>query len=150
MIVVDINKPEEIFGLHPLLEKATEEMKKLRDADAPEGKYEIMGDELFINVMSYETNVYERCLFENHREYIDVQMMLDGEEDIGFASEETLTVKTPYTPDAALFYMSEPVEMARISRERACVIFPPEPHAPGMAVDNTPERVKKMVAKIKL
>jgi YhcH/YjgK/YiaL family protein len=77
-------------------------------------------------------------------------MMMEGEEDIGFAPEENLTVKTPYTPDIAVFYMYEPEEKARISRGVACVIFPPEPHAPGMAVDGEPKKVKKMVAKIKL
>ena len=150
MIAMDINKPDDVVGLHPLLKKAAEEMKRLRDADAPVGRYEIVGDELFINVMFSQTNVYENCLFENHKEYIDVQMMLDGEEEIGYAPEETLTVKTPYTTDVAFFYMSEPTQKVRISRDIACIILPPEPHAPGMAVDNTPKRVKKMVAKIKL
>ena len=150
MKLVDIKKPEEILGLHPLLALAAEEMNKLLDENAPEGRYEIKGDELFINIMSYETNAYENCVYENHKNYIDIQMMMEGEEDIGYAPEEKLTVKTPYTPDIAIFNMTEPEEAVRISRGIACVIFPPEPHAPGMAVDGKPKKVKKMVAKVKL
>jgi YhcH/YjgK/YiaL family protein len=150
MTVTEIKSPDNIIGLHPLIAKAAEEMKKLFEADAPVGKYEIEGDRLFINIMSYETSVYENCMFENHKDYIDVQMMMEGEEDIGFITEDKLTVKTPYTPDVALFYMEKPEQTVRISPGVACIILPPEPHAPCMAVDNIPKTVKKMVAKIKL
>jgi YhcH/YjgK/YiaL family protein len=150
MITVNLKKTESLTEHHPLLDLALKEMDRLLEENAPEGKYEIKGEELFINIMSYETNAYENCMYENHKDYIDVQMMMEGEEDIGFTSEEKLTVKTPYTPDYALFYMTEPKETVRISRDVACVIFPPEPHAPGMAVDGEPKKVKKMVAKIKL
>ena len=150
MKVTDIRRPDDIIGLHPLIARATEEMIRLLEEDAPEGRYEIQGDELFINIMSYETNLYENCVFESHKDYIDVQMTVDGEEEIGFVAADKLTVKIPYTPDAAIYYMAEPEQKVRISRGVACVIFPPEPHAPGMAIDNTPKRIKKMVAKIKL
>ena len=150
MVVTDIKKPEKILGLHPLFALAAEEMGRLLDEDAPEGRYDIKGDELFINIMSYETNAYENCVYENHKNYIDIQMMMEGEEDIGFAAEEKLSLKTPYTPDITVFDMAEPEETARISRGIACIIFPPEPHAPGMAVNGRPQKVKKMVAKVRL
>ena len=149
MILVDIKNPEKDLGLHPLFPLAIEEMNRLLEENAPEGSYKIKGDDLIINIMSYETKVYENCVYESHKNYIDVQMTMEGEEEIGYVEREKLTVKTPYTTDIEVYFMEKPAEIVRISRGKACVIFPPDPHAPAMAVDGRPQMIKKMVAKIK-
>ena len=152
MVVTHLNAriPEGLSTLHPLLERAFEEMARLSRENAPDGKYVIEGDELFINVISFETKTAADSLFETHKDYIDIQMMMEGEEWIGFAPKSELTVTKPYAPDCELYSMPEIYDRVRIKADKLCIIFPDEPHAPGIAVNDATGRVKKMVVKIKM
>ena len=152
MVVTHLNAriPEGLSALHPLLERAFEEMAKLSRENAPDGSYKIEGDELFINVISFETKTEADSLFETHRDYIDIQLMMEGEEWIGFAPKSELTVTKPYTPDCELYSMIDTFDRVRIKEDKLCIIFPDEPHAPGIAVNDATGKVKKMVAKIKM
>lgn len=46
------------------------------------GSYKIDGDSIFVNIVGYETVNKEDRFWEAHRKYIDVHLMLDGEEKI--------------------------------------------------------------------
>ncbi|MBQ8850813.1 MAG: YhcH/YjgK/YiaL family protein, partial [Clostridia bacterium] len=80
MTVTHLNKiiPEGLSSLHPLFGQAFEEMSRLCRENAPDGHYEIEGDKLFINVMTYSTKPESDSLFETHRDYVDIQMMMEG------------------------------------------------------------------------
>ena len=152
MVVTHLNAktPDSLFSLHPLLERAFAEMTRLSRENAPDGKYVIEGDDLFINVISFETKTAADSLFETHKDYIDIQMMMEGEEWIGFAPKSELSVTKPYTPDCELYSMLDTFDRVRIREDKLCIIFPDEPHAPGIAVNDATGTVKKMVAKIKM
>ena len=152
MVITHLNSqnPQSLSSLHPLLGKAFEEMARLLKENATDGCYKIDGDRLFINVMSYETKPLSEGLFEAHRDYIDIQMVISGEECIGFADLSDLTVCKPYEPDAELYSMVDSLDIVRISNDKLCIIFPDEPHAPGIAIGNTPSKVRKMVVKIQM
>ena len=140
-----------LTSVHPLIKTAISEMIRLKSEGAADGKYVIDGDDLFINLMTYENHIESECLFEAHRNYIDIQMLLAGEEVIGFTDRESLKLTTPYTAnDYELFAMTDkPYDRVILRGDRLVIILPPEPHAPGIAIDK-PQRVRKMVAKIKM
>lgn len=152
MILTDLGdpKPREILGLHPHFERAFSEMTRLISENACEGRYDICGDALFINVMSYDSKPQENCLFETHREYIDIQAVMSGKEKMGFADLDRLTVCEPYRPDCELYSMVDDMDTVTLSEGKICIIFPEEPHAPGIAIEDSPAAVKKLVAKIKV
>ena len=148
---IDNLLPADISEISPLFPKAISEMRRLLDENAPDGSYKIVGDELFINVMTYETKPRAEGLFETHRDYADIQMMIEGIEEIGFTADPCgLTVTEPYRPDYELYAMTDSYEGVSIERGKLCIILPPEPHAPGIAPDGIPHRVRKMVAKVRL
>ena len=143
--------PEDILKISPLFSKAFSEMRRLLEENAPDGSYKIEGEELFINLMTYETKPKAESLFETHREYADIQMMIDGCEEIGFTpNPEGLSVTEPYRPDFELYAMTDAYEGVAMERGKLCIILPREPHAPGIAPDGIPHRVRKMVAKVRL
>ena len=88
-------------------------------------------------------------LFESHKDYIDIQILAKGREMIGFAPEEALTVTTPYNKegDYELYSMVDDLDKVILTEGKLAVIFPGEPHAPGIAYGGT-EKVKKAVIKI--
>ena len=148
---IDNSLPTDISEISPLVPKAISEMRRLLDENAPDGSYKIVGDELFINVMTYETKPRTEGMFETHRDYADIQMMIEGIEEIGFTpNPEGLSVTEPYRPDFELYAMTDAYEGVAMERGKLCIILPREPHAPGIAPDGIPHRVRKMVAKVRL
>ena len=118
-------------------------------ADTPCGRYEF-GDTCYINVMSIETSP-ETGAMEAHREYIDVQMLFDGQETIFCADTDTLTLVTPYNPDidAAFYALPSDAQPVAYRTGEAVVLFPRDAHLPGRAT-GTPMTVKKAVLKLKV
>ena len=46
------------------------------------GSHEIDGDDLFVNIVEYETTTPENRFWEAHRQYLDLHFMLRGPEQI--------------------------------------------------------------------
>lgn len=46
------------------------------------GRHEIEGDDLFVNIVEYETTEAENRFWEAHRNYLDLHFMLKGPEQI--------------------------------------------------------------------
>ena len=67
----------------------------------PKGKTIVDGDNVYINRDTYIAKPYEECFFENHENYIDIQIVLKGHEIIGYThiTNPDLKVTTPYNPD---------------------------------------------------
>lgn len=112
------------------------------------GKYTVDGDNLFYIVQTYETKA-ETTLPEAHKAYIDVQFVVEGEEDIGFAQ---LTDKTPEIPTDAqgdVKFYDSPVQLCRLRAGDFAVFYPNDLHAPCRAV-TAPAFCKKVVVKVKI
>ena len=88
---------------HALGERIADGLRFLANTDlsglAP-GKHEIQGSDLYVNVMDYQTKPAEECTWEAHRAYIDIQVVANGSERIGYADTEELSVAEPYNESA--------------------------------------------------
>lgn len=118
-------------------------------ANTPEGRTEIDGDNLFYMVQYYETKPREELKYEAHRNYADIQILLEGEESILWAPQKELTVVKPYEPDAELYALDKGPADIVLKPGRFCVLFPQDAHAP-CAVHGEKQKVRKAVVKIKL
>ena len=151
MIVSYFNSKEfeAIKKSDPLVEKAFDALEELLRTVPEVGRYDVAGDDAYIMVSEYETNpINEDRRFETHRDYIDIQLLLEGREVIGFAKRDDLEVTDEYRPDYELYGMIEDFDRVVLEKGKFTVIYPPEPHAPGLVL-NVPERVKKVVIKVK-
>ena len=75
-----------------LLEKVKAFFKHVKEHDLlsyEEGSYKINGDEFFVNVNEYDTVLCEDCFWEVYKKYIDVHVMLKGQEfiDVNFIDD---------------------------------------------------------------
>ena len=151
-MIVSYFNSKEFEGIkksEPLFEKAFDALKELLRTSPENGRHEVAGDDAYIVVSEYETNpINEDRRFETHREYIDIQLLLEGREVIGFAKRDALEVTDEYRPDYELYGMIEDFDKVVLEKGKFVVIYPNEPHAPGLAL-NAPERVKKVVVKVK-
>ena len=113
------------------------------------GLHEIEEKDIFALVSEFETKEIEECRLEAHRNYADIQYIVSGREAIGFATLNNQAITTPYTADRDIvFYTGETAPLI-LEPGMFVVFFPQDVHQPGMQVDG-PERVKKVVVKVKL
>ena len=121
------------------------------DQSLPDGRYEFDGDELFVTVSSYETKAAGDLKFEGHREYIDVQLLLEGQEFMDVSREKVSVLDTSCDQEEDCAFIDGPETCSSVLLEPGmfAVVFPGELHQPGRMV-NSPEKVRKMVLKVHL
>jgi len=121
------------------------------DPSQPDGRYEIDGDGIFANVMSYATLAAEELRFEGHEKYIDIQIMLEGEEFMDVSLGQDLEIDTPYSAqgDAALFKAPRLFSTLLLRPGHFAAVFPGDLHQPSRFVES-PKPVRKMVLKVRV
>ena len=145
----DSKEFEGIKRSHPLFGKAFDALAELLKGSPENGRHEVAGDDAYIMVSEYQTNpINADRRFETHRDYIDIQLLLEGRELIGLAKKEDLAVTDEYRPDYELYGMVDEFDRVILEKGKFVIIYPGEPHAPGLAVGE-PERVRKVVVKVK-
>lgn len=119
------------------------------DPSQPDGRYEIDGKRLYAMVMSYETKPAEELVFEGHRKYIDVQLLLEGREFMDVSLDTQLEVTMPYSEekDAALFAAPERFTSVLLEPGVFAVLFPEDLHRPSRRLKDS-QQVRKMVIKV--
>ena len=117
------------------------------NADTPDGRYDF-GADCYINVMHCDTTA-ETAAMEAHEKFIDVQMVIAGEEKIYVTEKAPLHTVTPYDADRDIaFYAWDHAEAVTYRSGEAVVLYPAEAHLPGRAVGE-PMTIKKAVLKLK-
>lgn len=117
-----------------------------------DGEYELLpGREAYASVSTYAPKNPEDCLFESHREYIDLQLIAAGSEEMGVTREE-LPVVTPFTPgnDYALYAnRAEHASYENTAPSRFYIFFPTDLHRPCIKNADSTAEVRKIVIKLR-
>jgi biofilm protein TabA len=121
-------------------------------ADLPE-RIDIQGKDLYVLVQAYETQpAGAEVRLEAHRNYIDIQYVVSGEEMMGWGPVRALRDATPYNPEKDVFHGLLPAaEMTSIQVRagQAAIFYPEDAHAPKLAVAQ-PVAVRKIVVKVRV
>ena len=112
-----------------------------------EGRYSLLGEEFFLSINRYKTQADKD--FEAHKRYIDIQMVLEGEECIEWCPLNKTQVKTTYDKDKDIMFLSGMGQKLEAKPDLFFIFFPEDAHKPGLPI-HTPEYVKKAVFKIKV
>lgn len=146
MIYDKLENIETYAGISP---RVMQGLKALRDTDfskLEDGRYELDGKSLYMNVSTYETKEANENA-EAHRQYIDIQYLISGEELIGVAPlDEMGDPVEEKTGKDAWMYVGK-TDNLLLSGSRFMVLYPQDAHAPGIAVGK-PSKVRKAVVKV--
>jgi biofilm protein TabA len=150
MTSVELKRWRSIGGFEGL-EAGLDFLERTDLAALPMGKHEILGDSVFALAMKSPSRAPETGQFESHREYIDIQFLLSGEETIGVAPVEELQVATPYdaAKDIVFYALPKTYKNLVIRPGHFAVFFPPEGHLP-MCHSNGPHELHKVVVKVRM
>lgn len=148
MIVSNLENSQRIEGLHPLFKTLFDYVKTHDLLHAELGRIVIDGDNLFINNVNPECVDAEKQVLEVHQDYIDVHILLEGVETIGWKAIEDVKQQTkPYEKegDCAL-YSDAPTILATLYPGQFMIVYPEDPHAPVIGKG----KIRKLIAKVKL
>jgi biofilm protein TabA len=109
-----------------------------------------LGEGVFALEQSYNSKLREKGRLESHISYIDIQVIIEGEEIIEVAEISTLTVSENLTPakDLIFYHDSKATSPLRLNGLGATAIFyPHDGHMGGLAI-GAPAPVRKIVIKV--
>ncbi|MBZ4069604.1 N-acetylneuraminate anomerase [Escherichia fergusonii] len=137
-------------GLHPALQDALTLALAVRPQEKAPGCYELQGDNIFMNVMTFNTQSPVEKKAELHQQYIDIQLLLNGEERIlfGMAGTARQCEEFHHEDDYQLCSVIENEQAIILKPGMFAVFMPGEPHKPGCVVSE-PGEIKKVVVKVK-
>ena len=93
------------------------------------GRYEFEGG--FYLVQKGETKPMDEGLFETHKKYVDVQIVVEGSEEIAWLDFKDLHEETPYNPEKdAAFHSGSTAHQMLISKGMFYIAFPHDGHRP--------------------
>lgn len=122
------------------LEKASE-----FDENTPCGRYELPCG-CYVNVSTYEPKAIENAVTETHAVYADIQVILDGDEFIGYAKTQLLSPTGEYNKDSDIRFWQGDISLLTMQKGDWALFMPQEAHAPGLK--RSSKAVKKAVFKI--
>lgn len=112
------------------------------------GKYAIDGTDVFAIVSEYQSKPEAECKPETHKNYIDIQMVISGSENIGYAPLINQTPSIEYNPDKDVMFFSETCDKIKLEPGLFSLFFPHDIHQPSIMIDKS-ENVRKVVVKIR-
>ncbi len=114
------------------------------------GRIDIDSENIWCNVAKYNVEVKDEIKYEAHRKYADVQVMVDGEEIIGYSNFNDCTITENFKPDNDIAFMtSDKGVMIPLRKGYFMALFPEDAHAPCLKSDNS-DFAHKLVFKVKL
>lgn len=118
-------------------------------SETPVGKYHLDGDNIFYMVQEYETKSNNN-LSEAHKKHIDIQLIVNGEECIGYAPlscEKTLIRDNTPEGDSVIYECKN--EKLTLKAGTFMILFPNDIHQPGLSV-GVPAKCRKVVVKVRI
>ena len=113
------------------------------------GSHPIDGERLFVNIVEYTTTTPEERFWEAHRQYLDLHLMLRGQEQIDLAFIQSMA-KKEYVPADDFLPMDGEKNASVVLRTGDYLIcYPSDGHRTAVAVEG-PETIKKAIFKIRI
>lgn len=135
-------------GIHPNLDLALEHitpefLASLRDNQ----RVELKGDLVYCTRFTYETIPQEESFFEAHRRYLDIHIMVEGEERVDMNRPEDLKLTDAQEGNDFYAYQGESWHSTMLKPGEFLVVFPGDAHRIKVQVDG-PKTVSKAVFKV--
>jgi len=151
MIVDRVENARLYFPVHKGFEKAFAVLAEPGLAKKPDGRYDVNGDDLYYILQHYTTKPIDQGRFESHKKYIDIQILLAGQELLGYSPTTGLEVVEPYSEEKDIMFYRVGTIIAQTKLEPGlfCLLFPHDAHLPSCHV-TCPAPVHKIVFKIRV
>ncbi len=148
MILARLEDAELYASIHSRFAEALAFLRENNLEKLTAGRCEIAGEDLFAMVVKGTGAGHSEAKLEAHREYIDIQYVLRGTDEMGWKSLGQCQIRQgDYDPeeDAELF-SDRPSSWIKVAPGELAIFFPEDAHAPGAGE----EEFHKIVVKVKV
>lgn len=148
MIFSHLSQSDRYAALHPLFPRAFEYIRNTDLTSLAPGHYPIAGDDLFAIVEHVPGRSREDAQLECHRKYIDIQLVLEGVDEMGWKPlSDCREPVDDYSAEKDIqFFRDAPATWIATPAGAFCIFFPEDAHAPLVSTGS----IRKVVFKIAL
>ena len=133
-----------------------EELRKIREwIDANDlnsislGIHEICGNDLYVNILQYETKSEQDCFWEAHKKYLDLHLIISGQESIGISNIENMKIGKYEEDKDYVHVVGDASELITCNTHSFLLLYPEDAHKTSIKVSES-QTVKKCVFKIRI
>lgn len=148
MILSDLAHCERYYSLNSAFAKVFDFVKNNDLLNSELGKIEIDGENIFIMNSEPECLLKENQVLEYHKKYLDIHILLTGEETIGWKNLSDCKQEEKKFDTEADFglFKDKPTSYITLKPNEFAIIYPEDAHAP--IIGNG--KIRKLVVKIKI
>lgn len=141
--------PEQNYLAAPLLAAIKMVLNALKEPQ-PLGKTELIAGSINYTLVEGECSPAEEKLAEIHHDHIDVHLVLEGVEQIGY-SNQALQVTDDSNANIDLYFGNINHENhVTLNAGDFAIFYPYEAHKPMSSYDNQAHKLKKVIIKIRM
>lgn len=132
MILSTLNEADRLCALHPLFVRAFDYLRSTDLLALEPGRHGVQGEEVFAIVENCVGHTRAEAKLESHRRYIDIQLVLEGVDEMGWKAlaECTKPIGDFDTGCDIRFYDDVPSSWVATPAGSFCIFFPDDAHAP--------------------
>lgn len=150
MIISSLTSPNFKVGLPKVIAEVCDYLNTL-DLNALENGRHDINDQIYMNVMEPETAEASSKKAELHHEYLDVQVLICGTENIEVGANYPDLSKYESYNEADDYQLCADIDdkfTVTMKPKMFAVFYPYEPHKPCCVVNGKTEKIKKLVVKV--
>lgn len=146
MILDSTQNAERYYALHPHFKTVFDYLRSTDVRTLEEGRHDIDGDKLFVNVSALELRPFDAAHLEAHNRYIDIQVVIEGEEHFGWSERRDCSKPEGSFDEGRdiIFYGDKPQTFYTVCEGQFTILYPEDAHAPMLGKGN----VKKLIFKV--
>ena len=148
MILDSLKNAPLYYQLSPRLEQAFDLISKTDWTKMELGKHQLVGDDIFVNVMELDLKQKQDAKMEIHNEYIDIQILISGEKE-AFGWSERASLRQPLgafsTEKDIQFFDDEPQTYYTVVPGQFTILMPEDGHAPMVGEGH----IRKIIVKVR-
>ena len=149
MILAKNVNARDYLGIHPNLDLALERINEEFLSKLGEERVDVIPGEVWCTKFTYETVTDDESFFEAHEKFLDIHLMLQGDERVEVAPPAALEQFDAQPENDFYAYRGEGYYKMTLSPGDFLVGFPADAHTSKMLADG-PCTVSKAVFKIKI
>lgn len=148
MIFSTLSQSDRYVVLHPLFPRAFDYIRNTDLHALAPGHHSIVGEDLFAIVEHEPGRTREAAQLECHRRYIDIQLVLEGVDEMGWKPlADCREPVSDYSAEKDIrFFRDDPDSWIAVPPGTFCIFFPEDAHAPLVSTGS----IRKLVLKIAL
>ncbi|MEG9489641.1 N-acetylneuraminate anomerase [Mannheimia indoligenes] len=149
MLLADLSRDDYAKSLPPIFARLCGKLKSLDLVNLELG-WQDLEEGIRMNVMSFETTPAEGKKAEMHRKFVDIQLLIEGEEMIEYGLSQPDLSKYDEYRDEDDYQLTDAIDDKNeitLKPNMFAIFLPYEPHKPGNSVNGN-KVLKKLVVKV--